>query len=663
MHPPPESTRNSQRFESLVLLDPTHSSSIRPPLFSSCLSCRYLPAPCLPQAMEDANRTLFLENILSVSSRLRLRLSGTARTGHLPGSSVRFLPINREIEPEVCPIKGGSKGRRTGRGTQKTNRRTAMASRAGSPWDDVEDLEGDVHYRVLGLERKASADDVKKAYRTKARELHPDKGGDPVAFGKVQEAYEVLSDPKKRETYDAWAKDLKFRYVRGVAPRAEGGEGILLDEFERMGISCDPLTQLVITCEVCRRPSTKECWTCGMKICDFCGLKRHWKGSVGLHWPLVNSDHMRERLAKRQFEEKKLEDARRLALEDPNYRNEAELQDIRKFKDAAVKMQENPRRKVTFDMELGRFYMWAQTEAYVYLAVYIPTGYSDKEIILEADERAILIQAEESPPVIDRFLSRGLSLEEPIESFVTDDNRFFTAALPKGKMGERWDTLFEGDPNGVRCLEPPYRLKEHKNEVVMEIVLPFWIDEEDVRLDISEEGFECEVRNTIHLKRSFWKNKSKKGSYQAVDLQECAWSLDEEVSGKGETCKVLMVNFVRPPPTQDEIMYKKGNRDDNQTKPRRDGHQRKGVRFFIEDEDEFGLEDVLQALCFLDSSETYVPPKPWIKDAEPKVIREFALLSPRVKELVEKMLGESEDESEPGDEFYFKSHEAPPTVY
>lgn len=40
--------------------------------------------------------------------------------------------------------------------------------------------------------------------------------------------------------------------------------------------------QLVVTCEVCRRPATKECWTCGMHICEFCTLKRHWKvGGAG----------------------------------------------------------------------------------------------------------------------------------------------------------------------------------------------------------------------------------------------------------------------------------------------------------------------------------------------------------------------------------------------
>ena len=57
-------------------------------------------------------------------------------------------------------------------------------------------------YDVLGLTRDATADDIKKAHRKLAREHHPDKGGDPDKFKKVQEAYEVLSDPEKRQNFD-----------------------------------------------------------------------------------------------------------------------------------------------------------------------------------------------------------------------------------------------------------------------------------------------------------------------------------------------------------------------------------------------------------------------------------------------------------------------------
>lgn len=57
-------------------------------------------------------------------------------------------------------------------------------------------------YEDLGLSGGATPDDIKKAYRKLAREHHPDKGGDAEKFKKVQTAYEVLTDPEKRQNYD-----------------------------------------------------------------------------------------------------------------------------------------------------------------------------------------------------------------------------------------------------------------------------------------------------------------------------------------------------------------------------------------------------------------------------------------------------------------------------
>ena len=58
------------------------------------------------------------------------------------------------------------------------------------------------HYHTLGLRRRASQKQIKKAYRDLAKQHHPDKGGDPEKFAAVAAAYEVLGDDVKRRRYD-----------------------------------------------------------------------------------------------------------------------------------------------------------------------------------------------------------------------------------------------------------------------------------------------------------------------------------------------------------------------------------------------------------------------------------------------------------------------------
>merc|ERR1711990_1248619 len=79
-----------------------------------------------------------------------------------------------------------------------------------------------------GVEQTATQDEIKKAYRKKAIKLHPDKGGDPEQFKELSVAYETLSDPEKRETYDTYGEE-------GMNGN-QGGQGDIFDILRGQGM-------------------------------------------------------------------------------------------------------------------------------------------------------------------------------------------------------------------------------------------------------------------------------------------------------------------------------------------------------------------------------------------------------------------------------------------
>lgn len=97
------------------------------------------------------------------------------------------------------------------------------------------------YYEVLGVPRTASLADIKKAYRKLARKYHPDLNpGDKAAeakFKEIQEAYSVLSDPKKRAQYDQFGFVGDFGRGPGAGPGAGPGQGPFGGGFEGFDFS------------------------------------------------------------------------------------------------------------------------------------------------------------------------------------------------------------------------------------------------------------------------------------------------------------------------------------------------------------------------------------------------------------------------------------------
>ncbi len=98
------------------------------------------------------------------------------------------------------------------------------------------------YYAVLGVRRDAAPDEIKKAYRRLARELHPDVNPDPETqdkFKEITQAYEVLSDPEKRQMYDLGADP--FASSAGAGAAGFGAAGFpfsdIMDAFFGTGAS------------------------------------------------------------------------------------------------------------------------------------------------------------------------------------------------------------------------------------------------------------------------------------------------------------------------------------------------------------------------------------------------------------------------------------------
>jgi len=136
------------------------------------------------------------------------------------------------------------------------------------------------YYETLGVSRTATDSEIKKAYRTLVKEVHPDAAhpGDIARFHAIQEAYEVLSDSAQREAYDArvsptsWTGGFAepvspFREVIPRAPQAAVHLDIVLspEEARRGG---------AIVLEVPHERSCDQCAGRGLDFFGWCGQCR-----------------------------------------------------------------------------------------------------------------------------------------------------------------------------------------------------------------------------------------------------------------------------------------------------------------------------------------------------------------------------------------------------
>jgi DnaJ family protein A protein 1 len=148
------------------------------------------------------------------------------------------------------------------------------------------------YYDLLGVKPNATADELKKSYRKMALKYHPDKNPDKDAaekFKHISQAYEVLSDPKKREIYDKGGEQAlkegglsegSFHSPMDIFDMFFGGGGGGASRRRKENKGKDVIHQMSVTLEDLYNGSVRKLALQKNVICDSCGGKGGKEGAV-----------------------------------------------------------------------------------------------------------------------------------------------------------------------------------------------------------------------------------------------------------------------------------------------------------------------------------------------------------------------------------------------
>lgn len=169
------------------------------------------------------------------------------------------------------------------------------------------------YYKVLGVSKSASQDEIKSAYRALAMKLHPDRNkdkGSEEKFKTINEAYAVLSDPQKRQQYDSYSpeqfnqrysnedifRNTNFEDIFRSMGMDIGGDDIFSSMFgfgrqqNRGEVGNDILAGMRISLEEAAKGAKKKVRIPHIKACEHCSASGAEPGSKVIKCPICNGN-------------------------------------------------------------------------------------------------------------------------------------------------------------------------------------------------------------------------------------------------------------------------------------------------------------------------------------------------------------------------------------
>ena len=105
-------------------------------------------------------------------------------------------------------------------------------------------------YDILGVDKETSAEDIKKAFKSKSKILHPDTGGSPETFNNLKKAFDILTDPAKKILYDDYGMDDLFNVEKEAKLTAIQ---IVVSALDGLPESCEAGEEITSIFENCLR--------------------------------------------------------------------------------------------------------------------------------------------------------------------------------------------------------------------------------------------------------------------------------------------------------------------------------------------------------------------------------------------------------------------------